>query len=207
MRALSTGDIPLDDLRDLTTQLGPDFGMEIDKRQVVFKSIDPPSWVVFFAEADWWIKVLLASAGLYFAEIVKEAGKDTWKNRAKILSAAAATGDRVRQLAVALASFRRRLAERTRISIGLPTPNDYDGTRFELVGADVDELVVQLAAFVHYLPALAVLMREERLDRVRVATGIRLRMRADFSLEVSWQDSSLKKQTRVLTFDASENNP
>ena len=77
MRALSTADISLDYLRQLSSELGPEFGLDVDERQVVFKSAHPPSWIVFFADADWWIKALTAYAGLYVAEIVKEAGKQT----------------------------------------------------------------------------------------------------------------------------------
>ncbi len=163
MRALSTRDISLEDLRNLSAELGPDFEMEIDERQTVLKSAAPPSWVMFFAEADWWIKLLELCAGLYVAEIVKEAAKETWKNRSKILSAAVSGGNRVKQLAVAIGSFRSRLASKTQIVIGLPVPDDYDGTRFELVGTDVDELAVQIALFVHYLPAVVDLIRKEGL--------------------------------------------
>ena len=63
----------------------------------------------------------------------------------------------------------------------------------------MDELAVQLAVFVHYLPALVALIRKEGLTRGTVATGIQLFMLPDLSLKVSWQDGSLKWQTRVLT--------
>jgi len=198
MRVKSTNDISLEDLRKLGTELGPDFEIVVDESQRFYKSGDAPSWVRFFADADWWIKLLAAYAGLYIAEIVKEAGKDTWKNRSRILSAGIAAGDRVKQFAVALGHLRNRLAQKTRIEIGLPFPDDYDGTSLELVGTSVDELAVQVAVFLHHLPALLDLMRSEGLSRSTVATGLQLLLLPDLSLEVSWQDSSLKKQTRVV---------
>jgi hypothetical protein len=199
MRVTWTKDVSLEDLRKLGAELGSDFAMEIDGMPRSYKSAAPPSWVRFYAENDWWIKGLGAYAAIYVAELVREAAKDTWKNRRKIVSAAVVAGGRVRQLAVALASLRKRLAPDTRIEIALPFPDDFDGTILELVGTDADELAVECAVFVHYLPALMNLIREEGLSRGSVATGIQLVMLDDLSLEVSWQDGSLQKRTRVLT--------
>ena len=196
MRAYSTSDISLEELRELSSELGPDFQVQIDERQMFYKGGVPPSRVAFFANPDWLIQMLELSVGLYVAEIIKEAGKDTWKNRKKIVSAA---GDRIRQFAVALGNLRTRLSSRTRIEIGLPVPDDHDGTRLELVGSDADELAFEIALFVHHLPALIELIQQEELGRGRVAAGIHLQILADASLEVWWQDNdSLEKQVRVL---------
>jgi hypothetical protein len=199
MRIKWTRDVSVEELREFSADLGSDFGIAIDERPRVYKGGVPPSWIRLYADADWWIKGLSAYAALYVAEIVKEAAKDTWKNRGKIASAAVATGGRIRQLALALAKLRSRLRPETGIEIGLPFPDDYDGTLFEVTGDDVDELAAQCAVFVHYLPALMKLIREEELGRASVATGIQIAVRADLSLEVSWQDGSLAKQKRVLT--------
>jgi len=119
---------------------------------------------------------------------VKEAGKDTWKNRAKIWSATVTAVHRVNQFATALGRLRSRLRSKTRIEVGLPVPNGDDGTRLELEGSDVDELALQLALFVHHLPTLLDLMRKEKFDRSSVASGIQLKLLSDASLQVSWQD-------------------
>lgn len=202
MRAQSTADVSLEDLRKLVAELGPDFRIEVDENQIFFRSVSAPSWVAFFAEADWWVTLLKLYAGLYVAEIVKEAGKETWKNRGKIVSAAVVGANRVKDLGIALGKLRSRLSSKTRIAVGLPVPNDYDGTRLELLGAEADELAVELAIFVHYLPALTDLIREERLNGQTVAAGIRLVLLPDASLEVSWQDGdSLERETRVLKLE------
>jgi hypothetical protein len=201
MRVTWTKDVSLENLRKLSTELGSDFEIEIDEMPRSYKSAVPPSWVRFYAENNWWIKGLGAYAAIYVAEIVREAAKDTWKNRSKIVSAAVVAGGRVRQLAVALASLRKRLAPETGIEIALPFPDDYEGTILQLIGTDVDELAVECAVFVHYLPALMNLIRKEALSRGSVATGIQLVMLDDLSLEVSWLDGSLKKQTQVLTLE------
>jgi hypothetical protein len=200
MRAYSTSDIPLEGLQRFSDELGPDFDVQVDERQMFYKGGVPPSWVVFFTNADWLIKLLELYAGLYVAEIVKEAGKDTWKNRKKIAST---VGDRIRQFALAIEKLRTRLKPTTRVEIGLPLPDDHDGTRLELVGSDVDDLAFQIALFVHHLPALMNLIEQEKLGRGVVAAGIHLQILTDGSLEVWWQDNaSLRKHVRVLSLRA-----
>jgi hypothetical protein len=205
MRVKWTEDLPIEDLRNLSTELGSDFGIEIDETPRMRKGgTDLPSWVRFVADAPWWIKLLWAGAAVYFKKIIEEAAKSNWENRSKIISAAVSAavgaGDRVKQFAVALANLRKHLAPNTDIEIALPFPDDYDGTGLVLRGADVDELAVQLAVFVHYLPALEALIRKENLTRGTIATGIQLALLPDLSLKVSWQDNaSLEWQTRLLT--------
>ena len=107
--------------------------------------------MTFFTEADLWIKALGAYVAIYVAEIVKEAGKDTWRNRAKLVSA---PDNLIRKYADALKKLRGEVEGRTKIHIGLPSPNDYDGTRLEIRGADSAEIAIEVALFVHYLPGL-----------------------------------------------------
>src|SRR5258708_9031956 len=38
MRIVSTADVPLEDLRKLSAELGPDFHVEVDEHQMLFKS-------------------------------------------------------------------------------------------------------------------------------------------------------------------------
>lgn len=140
-----------------------------------------------------------AYVGLYLAEIVKEAGKETWKDRAKIGTAVAKAGNRIKEFAGTLSRFRKRLPASTCIYIGLDVPNDYDGTRLELVGTDAEELAAQLALYINHLPAVVDLIRDEGLNRGSVATGIQLVILPDASLEIWWQDaSSLQEEKRIL---------
>jgi hypothetical protein len=196
-----TQDVSLDDLRNLGTEFGNDFGIEIDETPRTYKGGTVlPSFVRLYADANWLVQLFGVYAALYVKTIVQEAAKDTWKNRSKIISAAVGAGDRIKQFAVSLARLRKSLAPKTCIEIALPYPDDFDGTILEIVGTDADELAVQLAVFVHYLPALEALISKEGLTRGTVATGIQLFMLPDLSLKVSWQDNgSLKWQIRMLT--------
>ncbi len=201
MRAQSTADISLETLHAIGAELGADFQFEVDESQIILESAEPPSWVTFLAEADWWVKAMAAYAALYIAEIVKEAGKDTWKHRAKALSAAVVAANLIKRFGTALANLRKRLPSRTRIEIALPIPDDYFCTCVELIGTEADDFAVQIALFVHHLPALVKLMRDEELDCHNVDGGISLKLLPDGSLYVRWQDNdTLREHTRTVPF-------
>lgn len=202
MRALATSDVPLERLRELSRDLSPDFELEVDEHQVVLMSAGPPSWVTFLANADWLIKGLAASAALYVAEIIKEAAKETWRNRDKALAAGVAASKGITRLANSIANFRQSLSPRTKVLIGLPIPDDYFGTTLELIGLDPIDLELQIALFVHHLPALTALIRSESLEHGRVLGGVHLKLLQDSTLEVSWMDrDSFEQHRRVLPLE------
>jgi hypothetical protein len=198
MHARSTADVSLQTLIAIGAELGGDFKLEVEENQIHLRSAEPPSWVTFLAEADWWVKAMAAYAALYVAEIVKEAGKDTWKHRAKVLSASM---NLISRFGNAIAHLRKKLSSRTRIEIALPIPDVNFCTRIELIGSEADDLAMQTALFVHHLPALLELMHEQKLDCGNVAGGISLKLLPDASLNVQWQDSyTLGGYTRTIPF-------
>jgi hypothetical protein len=175
----------------------------VDEEQVFLLSGDPPSFVTFLAHADWWVRLLAGYAALYVAELVKEAAKDTWKNRARTMSIVKAAGNRIRRFAEGVGQLRGRLSPRTAIAVGLPTPTPFDSTRLTLQGSDTDELALQLSLFVHHLPAVGAFIEAEGLDRERVATAIILKLLDDGSLEVWWQDNdTFEERTHTIRLDA-----
>lgn len=201
MRVRSTSDIDLEILQGLNADLGAEFAPEVDRRQYFMKSAEPPSWVSFLEQLDWWVKLLGAGAAVFVAEIIKEAAKDTWKNRGKAVSSTLTLANKVKQFATALSRLRKQLPRRTEIAIGIPEPDDHFSTSIELEGDDVDELAVQIALFVHHLPALKKLVHEEKLDKRTVAGGISLRLLPDASLHVWWQQNdTLEARERTLHF-------
>ncbi|MBI3326367.1 MAG: hypothetical protein HYZ81_06660 [Nitrospinae bacterium] len=174
MRVLSTRDVDLESLRDFAAELYPELDVQVNESQTYLLSAEAPSCISLLAEADWWVKVLAGYAVLYIAEIVKEAAKDTWKNRTKAAAGIGATGGALRKLATGIANLHRRLSDRTRVRVGLPVPDEFSSTRLELLGSDPNNLALQLALFIHHLPALSALIRAEGLDQGKAAGAIRL---------------------------------
>jgi hypothetical protein len=199
MKIVSTSDVPLDELRRFAAGLGPDFESEVDPSQISLRSVDPPSWVNLLADSGWWTALLGASAALYVAELIKEAAKETWRNRGKAIVAAKASGNRLRELAVAIAAWRSQRSALTTLGIGFPVPSEFFSTKLALEGSDPDELAVQLALFIHHLPAVAQLIAEQGLADGSAATGVFLQLREDGALLVSWHDRyTLQVHERTL---------
>lgn len=200
LKVTSTRDVPLEVLHDLREQLGPDFDLEVNG-QVAFFSAEPPSWITFIAQGSWWIQALSAYAALYVAEIVKEAGKDTWKNRGKTLAALRGTSDGIKRFASGIANVLSRLRPNTRAIVGVPLPDKVYSTQLYLSSQDEDELAVEIAMFVHHLPALTKLIEAEGLTSGRASEGVGLTLLQDGSLEVRWFDEeSLVEVRRVISF-------
>ena len=102
MKALATSDIDPNLLEALRAELAPDIELAIDERSIAMRSVEPPSWIQFFAEAPWWAQALGAYAAVYVAELVKEAGKETWKQRANLASRSVSAANGVVKLARSL---------------------------------------------------------------------------------------------------------
>ena len=202
MKATATSDVDQQALELLCNQLQPDLDLSLDEHAIILRSAEPPSWVQFFAEAPWWIKALGAYAALYIAEIVKEAGKEIWKERAKLARVATGTGNRVLKLARSLVALRDRIPKRTKFVFGLPVPDDYFGTRLELIGKDEDIIAAEIALFIRYIPAIERLIETEGLRAGKVTGAITLHIAEDSSLRVAWMNrESLKIEERTLYLD------
>jgi hypothetical protein len=208
MKALATSDIDPRVLRSLRDELSPDLELVLDEHSISLKSFEPPSWVQFFAEGPWWLKTLGAYAALYVAEIVKEAGKQTWKSRAKIVLASVTAGDKVLKLARALAKLRKSLPAHSKLVLGLPVPDDYFGIRYDLVARDEDLMASEIALFVSYIPQVEQLVESEGLRNGIVTGPLMLLVRDDLALKVTWMNRktlTVEERTLCLTNEAHPN--
>lgn len=194
----STSDVSLATLEEFNAELPIELRGEVASSQIFLRSADPPSWVTFLADADWWIKALAAWGALYAAEITKEAGKDTWKNRGQLLAAARRLGAGITSaLARSVATLAGRLPARTSLRLGVPVPNDYFSTTLELDGHDPHDVALDLAVFLLHLPALMKLIDERKLQD-QAATGVFLVICDDMGLEVAWADAETLRPERVV---------
>lgn len=201
LRIHSTSDISLMVLEEFNAELPSEVRGEVASSQMYLRSADPPSWIALLADAEWWIKALAAWAALYAAEITKEAGKDTWKNRGEILAVVRRLGSSMTStFARSVAALARRLPACTNVRLGMPVPSEYFSTTLELTGRDHHEIALDLAVFLIHLPGLTKLIDERNLTN-QAATGVFLRICDDLGLEVAWADAdSLEPQRTVLPF-------
>lgn len=199
MRVLSTDDVPLECLSEFGDDLGPEFEFEIEEGRVVLLSVQPPSWIHLIADSSWWVSLFSAAAALYVAEIVKEAAKESWKNRAKVAAVVAGAANKLKLFAEKIVRLKQKLPERTEIVLALPVPSDYFGVRLALSTQDADLLAVQIALFVTHMPALVEVIRDEKLDGSRVASGLFLELLENGDLKVVWFNrESLERESLII---------
>lgn len=198
MNIVSTGDIRLDLLRDFASDLGSELPAEVSESQIQMRAAEAPSWIALLADADVWVKVLGASAALFVAEIVKEVAKETWRNRAKAVAAGSAALGRISKLVSSIVRLEHRLSGFTTVAIGLPIPNDYFSTKLPLDTGDPAILQGQIALFIHHLPAVVLLIKQNGLGDGQAGTGIFLELQDDGSMLVSWHDRNTLEIRRVV---------
>jgi hypothetical protein len=199
LKITATEDVPGDALEEFQSALASDYRLSLEEGRLVFKSLDAPSWVRLIAELEWWQQALSAAAALYVAEIVKEAAKETWKSRAKLVAAAVKSAVGIKNLAVRVTYLKTRLAARTEVIVGLPQPSDYFGTHLAITpeeGLAVVEL--ELSLFVHYLPAVAKLVVDRKARGASAATGYFLEIQPNADLLVWWFDGVTLKRNEAL---------
>lgn len=195
--AFATSDVSQATLQEFGRDLGPDFDFAVSDSRILLRSAEPPSWIQLFADAPWWIQGLGAYAALYVAELVKEAGKTTWKERAKLVPASFRTGNALGKLTHALLRLGGGADERTKLVLGLPVPDDYFGVRFELVGRGEDIVAAEIALFVRHLPALEVLLAREVIPQ-GVVGAVNVLVRDDGAIMVAWMSRDLQFREHVL---------
>jgi hypothetical protein len=194
----STADVSLATLEEFNAELPSEIRGEVASSQIFLRSADPPSWVTFLADADWWIKALAAWGALYAAEITKEAGKDSWRNRGRLLAAGRRLGvGMTSAFARSISTLADRLHARTSLRIGVPVPDDYFSTTLQLDGHNPHDVALDLVAFVLHLPALMKLIDGQKLQD-NAASGVLLVIKDDMSMEVSWADAQTLRPERVV---------
>lgn len=206
MRLISTADVPSEKLYELRKSLRPDIDIEIQDSKVFLLSAEPPSWIQFIANSDWWIKSFAAMSALYVAEIVKEAAKDTWKNRSKIIATTVGSANKIKIFAEKIIQFKSSIKKNTELVLVLPTPHEHRGCSLLLDTKDPHDLSLQLALYIHHLPRVENLIRSNISGPNNIATGVVLSLLPSGALQVSWLDyPSLENQVHILEVELNNN--
>jgi hypothetical protein len=196
----STGDVSVDVLREWSRNVDIGVPLNVRQDQTFMRSAEPPSWVQILGESSEWLQAFRTAAAVYVAEIIREAAKETWKNRNEIRIAITDATTALFRFASKIIELRKKLAARTVIDVGVPIPEKFYGIRFALPPSDDPTVVaLDIALFVHYLPEVLQAIHDERIAEQAVA-GIVLALRSDGSLEMGWHDSGTNRpRSRVFT--------
>lgn len=82
--------------------------VEICDQHFIMRSAEPPSWISLIAESSWWVKLFAGAAALYTAELVKEAAKETWKNRVDIYKRLGTSVNTITKLGLAFLESKKK---------------------------------------------------------------------------------------------------
>jgi len=198
LKILSTRNISLDSLYSFKYELSPTFDIEIDEGQFFYKSLEPPSWLTFIAEADWWIQALAGIATLYVTEIIKELTKYTLKSIRKKISSRSADNDPINLFSTNISKLVKNLPPNTDIILALPIPDSYNPTSLKIISSDINDISIQIALFIHHLPKLMRLIDSEKILQKRILGSIYLELQDDASLKISWKDIDFTSHLHVL---------
>ncbi len=195
----ATGDISDEALQGLAEDFEPIVHATVDERRMLFKSLEPPSWVALIDSPQMWATILGPTVVLFFSELVKEAAKDAWKNKltvARVLSTPIIAP--LRLIASAIARFRASARSTTHVDLGYPIPDEQFGTRLMTVGKDEETIAVELALFIRNSEAVSRLI--DAIDDSDKPIGqISLELLEDGSMRVTWMGSrSFAHNTHVL---------
>ena len=162
----------------LVADLRDSVGVDPKTNSIFLRSLDPPSWVAFLAEASWWQAALGGTASLALANLIGEATRDLYRAIASRLKKPSPLDE--------LASCLRRFSRdnpKTGLVIGIRTHDQFNGTTLP-IKCDA-EIESRIAVFVHHVPHLIELMEKEGvLDKV--IGGVYLRLYDNGALGVRW---------------------
>ena len=162
----------------LIADLRDSVGVEPNKERVLLKSLDPPSWVVFLAEASWWQVAVGGTASLVVSNLIGEATRNFYRAVANRLR----KPDRLDEFASCLRKFSRENPN-AGLAIGIRTHDQLNGTTLP-IKCDA-EMEARIAVFARHVPRLVALIeKEDVLDKV--IGGVYLRLYDNGALGVTW---------------------
>jgi hypothetical protein len=188
----------LPEMREWPHDLCDIFDADVDHFLGQFTSHDPETWLTLVAEAPLWIQALGAAASVYITAILAEAGKETWKERAKYFPTLSGALKGLGDLASKVVDLKRRHPPRSTVTVSIPFPHAGMGTGLSLACDSKEMVAAEIALFVHYLPKVQALIRDEIEDKdVRISGGIQLKLLDDGSLEVEWLENAPGKPAGI----------
>lgn len=185
----STLDVPEESIEKFCVAIQADFSIEKPHQGRIGQfSAAPPSWINVISNASWWQQLLGLAATAYIVEIAREAAKDTWKSKARVLRAAVGTANAVAEFATRLSGLKKQVPSRTELAIALPEPDDYFTAKLVLTASDPDVLTLEIALFVHHLSGLSSLIERNRTEGEMPQVGYFLQLTGNGDLLVSWMN-------------------
>ena len=153
---------------------------------------EPPSWITFIANLDWWQKILGSYAAIYLASIASAAGKETWEKKTAIVGY-------IKDVAKSILSAKEKSNKNTKTELALILPGTSYEAKLHPSSEDIDSFARELALFVSHAPDVVDVYRKNIEYGNQVVGWVQLTALDDGGMEVKWMDGeSLETVIHVL---------
>lgn len=198
MRITATEDVRTVDIEMLVGDLRGVIAVDVDENRMAFRSAEPPSWIALIQHIPTWAAIIGPSAAVFLNELLKEAGKDAYKNKTKVARVLAKPLVKPLQvLAAAIVKF-QEAGRRTNVDVGAPVPDEYFGTRLRLTGDDQESIALELALFVRHCGGIQTVLDGIHNRDSRVIGQVTLTLFPDGSMHIQWMESDAGIRTETL---------
>lgn len=180
-----TEDVPDETEARLVAEWG-DIAAVDGTQRYCMKSALPPSWIAVIADHKELIAALGPAAAIFFAELTKEAAKETWRSKGKIARALAhAAVWPLRRAASILAAARDSTPRGASVVLQIPV-SEFAHVRAKLDASDVEPLALSIAQVVRAAAELDRVVRE--IENGDLAAGGRYfaTLEPDGTIRLEW---------------------
>jgi hypothetical protein len=200
----STEDLPLVLLKSVFAEPPWVEIVEVEDRQMCFRSVSPPSWMTFVATLQWWQALLGAGLGVVATTVLTEASKDAWKHKARIGKAINSGTVALLDLAKKIVTLQGLGQSHTKVLVGIPMPNEFFPAVMEVKGTTPEEIELKIAQFCLHASGIQTLLEEGRLDPIGSPV---MELCDDGDLAIKWMDRKTLEERSVLLSLSDEDTP
>ncbi|WP_374336205.1 hypothetical protein [Methyloversatilis sp.] len=196
----STADVSLARLKAAAAPLPPEWNAWVDEAQTMYRSTEAPSWVLVQASAAWWARTLGGSAAAFLTGKVDRADTSVGDARTMVATDVSDVPEALRRFSDFLLDTLSAGHEGTDVFLALHLPDIISTARLKLSHADRRNRALPVALFVHHIPALLTMCRNEKWPAALPERGIQLELTDQRALIVSWRDKVSDRYERVIPF-------
>lgn len=201
LRIESTADVSLARLKAAAAPLPPEWNAWVDEEQTMYRSMNAPSWVLVQAGAAWWARTLGGPAAALLMVKGDQADKSVGDARTMTATYVSDVPEALRQFSDFLLDTLSAGQEGTEVFLALHLPDIISTARLKLSHADRRKRALAVALFVHHIPALLTMCRNENRATVLPERDIQLELTDQRALIVSWKGKDTSDRCeRVIPF-------
>jgi hypothetical protein len=185
MNIIVNSEVSENTLDEIQCELSPLFG-QIDFHSAAFKSHVAESVIELVTPATEWLAVCNEAANVFLSKLVAEAATDLYGNKSKI--ALILWDAAVEPIQILTSFIVKAVKNKTKISIGLPIPDEQFGTTLTIVNESEEFVAWVLSSYILQLEVIESVVYEIIKSNTPPAGMIQLSIRPDGGFVLKWMD-------------------